>query len=127
MMSGKEREYVVAFDAGGKEPICKLITASKSKLLEKAKYTFGVAGGYAIDYLHPKLCLFIRPDSARDIPDECCQVRLVPIPEQLSQSPSESSMMSTASIVTIQEPPVATTDDVEAFLNPVDPPTPWVS
>ena len=124
MMSGKEREYVVAFDAGGKEPVCKLITASKSKLLEKAKHAFGVSGGYAIDYFHPNLCLYIRPDNARDIPDECCQVRLTLIPEQLSQSPSESSMVSAAPIVTIRETSVATTDDLEALLNPVDPPTP---
>ena len=120
-MTGPEREYVVAYDAGGKEPVLKLVAASKNGLLEKAKFAFGVSGSYEMDYMHPKLGLYIRPDNAGDIPDDCTQVRLVSIVGQMT--PSSPSTASTVPILTIQE--TTTAADVERFLNPsVGPSTP---
>ena len=63
---GLAREYVVACDTGGKEPVRKLVKSKKTTLLQTAKRVFGVTGnGYELEYYHAKLEVYIRPDTAR--------------------------------------------------------------
>ena len=106
---------MVEYDSGGKEPVRKLVTASKKRLLEKATSAFNISGSYEVDYMHPTLGFFIRPDNVEGIPDDCVQIRLVPVPERSTESP-----LSTASIVPVLAVQQSSTDasvDVDSFLN----------
>ena len=122
---GLAREYVVACDTGGKEPVRKLVKSKKTTLLQTAKRVFGVTGnGYELEYYHAKLEVYIRPDTAQDIPDDCVQVRLVP-PVLACTFESSLTTASTVPILTIQGTSGATSDDIGAFFNPsVGPSTP---